>query len=282
MVLPVVAPGSDLHRQHRAHHALIDARSAAFHSMRTARAKGMPGWQVIVKHALKPVAAAGRLLPRPGVRGHDHRFGGGRSLFLDGRHRTMVREQRAQPRLFDDPGDYHSARCSHDRPPTSWSTSSCMDRPEDPVPGAPWPLKLAPTLVAARPGRVPRDPSEGRSLWQDAGRRFFRNRRGDVLPGPARASSPFTIVGPFFAPWSHREGRLGHPGQGAAPKAAPSSRTGTSSASTRRGATLSCRVIQGTQISLMVGVLGSAVAVVVGHALRRRSPAISAAGSTAP
>ena len=57
--------------------------------IRTARAKGMPGWQVIVKHALKPT-----LLPVVSYLGPV--FVGmitgsvvDRSLLLDRRHRTV-------------------------------------------------------------------------------------------------------------------------------------------------------------------------------------------------
>ncbi len=69
--------------------------------IRTARAKGLPTRTVIWRHAMKPALMPVRQLPRPGLRGDDHRLGGDRHVFLDRRHRAELRQRRAQPRLRD-------------------------------------------------------------------------------------------------------------------------------------------------------------------------------------
>ena len=102
--------------------------------IRTARAKGMPGYQVIFKHALRPALLPVVSYLGPVFVGHDHRFGGGRPLFFHRRHRAGVRQQRAQPRLFDHPWRSPSFSgaltiagnlvCRH---------PLCLDRPEDPI-----------------------------------------------------------------------------------------------------------------------------------------------------
>jgi oligopeptide transport system permease protein len=104
---------------------------------------------------------------------------------------------------------------------------------------------------------------KGRSLWQDAGRRFIRNRAAIFFLLILVAIVLFTIVGPFFGKYSIEKvdwnilGKVPLLG-------GPNLENGHYFGVDQTGRDLFVRVIQGTQISLTVGVLGSAVAVIVG------------------
>jgi oligopeptide transport system permease protein len=103
----------------------------------------------------------------------------------------------------------------------------------------------------------------GRSLWQDAGSRFVRNKAAFISLIVLIAIVLFTFVGPFFAAWSIEKidwtiiGMVAEKGQ-------PSLETGHFFGADEVGRDLYSRVIQGTQISFLVGILGAAVAVVIG------------------
>jgi len=104
---------------------------------------------------------------------------------------------------------------------------------------------------------------EGRSLWQDAMRRFFRNRAAVVSLVILTLIVLFSFVGPYFAAWSNEEidwSVLGNVKTAGAPSLESGHYFGTDDL----GRDLYSRVIQGTQISLMVGVVGALIAVVVG------------------
>jgi len=103
----------------------------------------------------------------------------------------------------------------------------------------------------------------GRSLWRDAAARFMRNRAAVVSVVVLLLIVLFTIIGPHFAAWSIEKidwslvGKVKTMGQ-------PSIADGHYFGTDEVGRDLFSRVIQGTQISLTVGVLGAAVAVVIG------------------
>jgi oligopeptide transport system permease protein len=104
---------------------------------------------------------------------------------------------------------------------------------------------------------------KGRSLWQDAGRRFLKNRAAVTSLILLILIFAFTMVGPFFARWTLEKvdwAVLGKVPQLGYPSVESGHFFGTDSV----GRDLYSRVIQGIQVSLTVGVLGSAVAVVVG------------------
>ena len=123
----------------------------------------------------------------------------------------------------------------------------------------------SPTLDRAAAAE-PMDATEevqGRSLWQDARERFYANRAamgGLVVLGFVAV---FATVGPFIAPWSIEEidwtmlGQVGELG-------GPSLSNGHWFGVDELGRDLFARTVQGTQISLMVGIVGALIAVVVG------------------
>ncbi|MFQ6551599.1 ABC transporter permease subunit [Aestuariibius insulae] len=104
---------------------------------------------------------------------------------------------------------------------------------------------------------------KGRSLWQDARNRFFRNRA-------ALASMPilifvilFAAFGQYFAQWSNEEIDWSMLGQFET-IGGPSFENGHYFGVDETGRDIYARTVQGTRISLMIGVIGALVSVVVG------------------
>lgn len=107
------------------------------------------------------------------------------------------------------------------------------------------------------------DPVKGRSLWQDASHRFFQNKAAVTSVVVLTLVVLFSFIGPYFAVWSNEEidwARLGK----AAEMGAPELENGHFFGIDNLGRDLFSRVIQGTQVSLMVGLIGAGIAVVVG------------------
>jgi oligopeptide transport system permease protein len=119
------------------------------------------------------------------------------------------------------------------------------------------------TDVAAVREDLAAKPVKGRSLWQDAARRFIRNKAAVFFLGLLALIVVFTIVGPYFAKFTIEKVDWTILGKVPA-KGMPSLENGHFFGVDQTGRDLFIRVIQGIQISLTVGVLGSAVAVVVG------------------
>ncbi len=114
------------------------------------------------------------------------------------------------------------------------------------------------TAAAAEPVTT-----KGRSLWADAGRRFMRNRAAVVSLFTLVAILLFTIIGPFFSRWPIERVDWSVLGQ-VLQKGFPSTETGHFFGTDQVGRDLYSRVIQGTQVSLLVGIVGSSIAVLVG------------------
>ncbi len=112
-----------------------------------------------------------------------------------------------------------------------------------------------------------RDPtgSRGRSLWQDATRRFLRNRAALTSLVVLALVATFALCGQLFAQWSNEEidwsllGRVPELG-------GPSLANGHYFGVDETGRDLYARTVQGTRISLMVGIAGALIAVVAGTA----------------
>ena len=104
---------------------------------------------------------------------------------------------------------------------------------------------------------------KGRSLWSDARRRFFQNKAA-VAGLIALTLIVFTsFIGPYFAVWSNEEIDWNVMGS-AATLGMPSFESGHYFGTDDLGRDLYSRVLQGTRISLMVGVIGAGISVLVG------------------
>jgi len=104
---------------------------------------------------------------------------------------------------------------------------------------------------------------KGRSLWQDAMARFFRNKAAVTSVTIILLIVLFTIIGPLFAEWSNEEidwGRMGD----IAEDGKPSIENGHFFGLDPLGRDLYARSIQATLTSLMVGVIGAMTAVIIG------------------
>ena len=103
----------------------------------------------------------------------------------------------------------------------------------------------------------------GRSLWKDARMRFMQNKAATISLFILLSIVLFSFIGPYFAVWSYEQ--LDWNAMGSAARVGmPSIESGHFFGTDDLGRDLYSRVIQGTQISLMVGVLGATVAVIVG------------------
>jgi len=105
--------------------------------------------------------------------------------------------------------------------------------------------------------------TSGRSLWADARTRFMRNKAAITSLVILALIVLFSFVGPYFAVWTYEQIDWNTMGS-AATLGMPSIETGHYFGTDDLGRDIYSRVIQGTQISLMVGVVGATIAVVVG------------------
>ena len=104
---------------------------------------------------------------------------------------------------------------------------------------------------------------DGRSLWQDARARFLRNRAAVASLVVLALVAVFALLGNLIAVWSNEEidwSILGNVAEMGAPSLANGHWFGVD----ELGRDLFARTVQGTRISLMVGVVGALIAVVVG------------------
>nr|WP_234990465.1 ABC transporter permease subunit [Aquimixticola soesokkakensis] len=103
----------------------------------------------------------------------------------------------------------------------------------------------------------------GRSLWADARRRFARNKAAVFGVFLLLFVACFALFGGFFAQWSNEELDFSVMGQ-VAQIGGPSLSNGHYFGTDDLGRDLFARTVQGTQISLAVGLVGAAIAVIVG------------------
>ena len=104
---------------------------------------------------------------------------------------------------------------------------------------------------------------KGRSLWQESRNRFFQNKAATLALIVLCLIVLFTFIGPTFAKWSNEEIDWAVMGQ-AATLGKPSLESGHYFGVDDLGRDLYSRTIQATQTSLLVGVVGALVAVVIG------------------
>lgn len=108
------------------------------------------------------------------------------------------------------------------------------------------------------------DEVKGRSLWADARRRFLQNKAATISVVLLTAIVIFSFVGQYFTSWSNEEIDWSILGM-IAEKGAPSfAEGGHFFGADELGRDLYARVVQGSRISLMVGVVGALIAVSVG------------------
>jgi len=101
--------------------------------------------------------------------------------------------------------------------------------------------------------------TEGRSLWQDARRRLFANRAAVVSVVVLAVIAVASIVGPMLLPWTYDQIDWEHM-EVMPPDLATRHYLGTDSV----GRDLLARTLFGGRISLLVGLLATAVALVIG------------------
>ena len=120
------------------------------------------------------------------------------------------------------------------------------------------------TLEAlAGPGANGDRAPDGRSLWQDARARFFRNRASVASLVVLGLVAAFALFGDLAASWSNEEIDWSMLGS-VAEKGAPSLANGHWFGVDQLGRDLFARTVQGTRISLAVGIVGALISVVVG------------------
>ncbi|EEW57571.1 oligopeptide transport system permease protein OppC [Ruegeria sp. TrichCH4B] len=104
---------------------------------------------------------------------------------------------------------------------------------------------------------------KGRSPWSDARRRFFRNKAALVGLAILGFVVVFALFGNFFAQWSNEELDYNVMGQ-IAELGGPSFASGHYFGTDDLGRDLFARTVQGTQISLAVGLVGALIACLIG------------------
>ncbi len=104
---------------------------------------------------------------------------------------------------------------------------------------------------------------KGRSLWSDARRRFFQNKAAVAGLIALTLIVLISFIGPFFAVWSNETIDWDVMGS-AATLGQPSFASGHYFGTDDLGRDLYSRVLQGTRVSLMVGVIGAGISVLVG------------------
>jgi len=104
---------------------------------------------------------------------------------------------------------------------------------------------------------------KGRSLWSDARRRFFQNKAAVAGLIALTLIVLISFIGPYFAVWSNEEIDWDVMGS-AATLGMPSFESGHFFGTDDLGRDLYSRVLQGTRVSLMVGVIGAGISVLVG------------------
>ncbi|TRW96330.1 ABC transporter permease subunit [Paracoccus sp. M683] len=104
---------------------------------------------------------------------------------------------------------------------------------------------------------------KGRSPWADARKRFVRNKAAMAGLIILILVGLFALFGDYLAAWSNEELDYNVMGQ-VRELGAPSIASGHYFGTDDLGRDLYARTVQGTRISLMVGIVGAAIAVIVG------------------
>ena len=119
------------------------------------------------------------------------------------------------------------------------------------------------TKMKSLADRLAGDEVKGRSLWADARKRFFKNKAAVGGLIVLLLVLAFAVFGSSIARYSNETLDFSIMGQ-IAEKGGPSLANGHYFGTDDLGRDLFARTVQGTQISLAVGIVGSAIAVLVG------------------
>lgn len=119
------------------------------------------------------------------------------------------------------------------------------------------------TKMKSLADRLAGDEVKGRSLWADARKRFLKNKAAVGGLIVLLLVLAFAVFGDSIARYSNEELDFSVMGQ-IAEKGGPSLANGHYFGTDDLGRDLFARTVQGTQISLAVGIVGSAIAVLVG------------------
>ncbi|WCR12181.1 ABC transporter permease subunit [Paracoccus stylophorae] len=111
--------------------------------------------------------------------------------------------------------------------------------------------------------RMSQDEVKGRSPWADARKRFLRNKAAMAGMVILVLVALFALFGDQLAVWSNEDLDFNVMGQ-VATMGQPSIQNGHYFGTDDLGRDLFARTVQGTQISLMVGIVGATIAVIVG------------------
>jgi oligopeptide transport system permease protein len=124
-------------------------------------------------------------------------------------------------------------------------------------------MLLSKATTAAVSNAADRAQTEGRSLWKDARIRFFRNKAASLAFYVLIAITLFAIFGGYLAHWDNET--IDWPLMGNVSElGGPSFENGHYFGVDDLGRDLFARTVQGTRISLLVGIIGALIAVVVG------------------
>ena len=104
---------------------------------------------------------------------------------------------------------------------------------------------------------------EGRSLWQDARRRFFSNHAAVISLIMLTLIAAIALLAPLFSQW-HYEDIDWEALSDISVLGRPNIENGHYFGTDTLGRDIFVRTMQGGQISLLVGIMGSAVAIVIG------------------
>ena len=102
------------------------------------------------------------------------------------------------------------------------------------------------------------DPPKGRSLTQDAIRRLVRNKAAVVSIFVVLSIVTIAILGPYFLPWSYGEVDW------SAIRKPPNFEKGHFAGTDQNGRDMLARIMQGTQMSLIVATVATSVSVCIG------------------
>ncbi len=124
-------------------------------------------------------------------------------------------------------------------------------------------MVIDPRKMQSLAARMVGDEVAGRSPWADARRRFRRNKAAMTGLAVLALVALFALSGNLFARWSHEELDFSVMGQ-VATAGQPSLANGHYFGTDDLGRDLFARTVQGTRISLLVGIVGAGIAVVAG------------------